>query len=366
MKKRGKKIGVGTCFCIFILLIVALLAITVGLGYYFFWPKYQALIKSSLPADGAWSSFSPWSECSTSCGLGQQSRIRFCLNRKNEGKPCEDSSEEQRTCNAEKKCPDCSRKCEFGSLNKDCTKCTCEDHRVTGKVSDSSGQAIAGASIRRKDYFIQTLAYSDLNGEFSIIGICSNGKNSLMASKVGFNPSSSIPVEIQERSSRVEITLSKVSLPRLLVNPQSKIRFVGQSARLCCSAQDDDSGNFPLRLFWYKNEELIDEGERYNQTSTDLKLVKIKKIGCGNVYSVEICPSTRLQQGNCAVTQQCAHPEQHLFLDDEKCVDEPSNYCCKVGESQKIEVPCPVPGRPDASYAVPIQNSTSCACLPCD
>ncbi|CBY13851.1 unnamed protein product [Oikopleura dioica] len=294
MKKRGKKIGVGTCFCIFILLIVALLAITVGLGYYFFWPKYQALIKSSLPADGAWSSFSPWSECSTSCGLGQQSRIRFCLNRKNKGKPCEDSSEEQRTCNAEKKCPDCSRKCEFGSLNKDCTKCTCEDHRVTGKVSDSSGQAIAGASIRRKDYFIQTLAYSDFN------------------------------------------------------------------------AQDDDSGNFPLRLFWYKNEELIDEGERYNQTSTDLKLVKIKKIGCGNVYSVEICPSTRLQQGNCAVTQQCAHPEQHLFLDDEKCVDEPSNYCCKVGESQKIEVPCPVPGRPDASYAVPIQNSTSCACLPCD
>ena len=43
------------------------------------------------------------------------------------------------------------------------------------------------------------------------------------------------------------------------------------------------------------------------------------------VYSVEICPSTRLQQGNCAVTQQCAHPEQHLFLDEEKCVDEPSN-----------------------------------------
>ena len=195
--------------------------------------------------------------------VGKQSRIRYCLNRRNEGRQCEDPSEEERACNAEKKCPDCSRICEFGSLNKvrfnfrfyyrilelqDCTKCTCEDHRVSGKVSDSSGQAISGASIRRKDDFIQTLAFSDFNGEFRleifqylferfsrIFGICSNGKNSLMASKVGFNPSSGVPVQIDENSSRIELALSKVSLPRLLVNPQSKIRFVGQSARLCCS-----------------------------------------------------------------------------------------------------------------------------------
>ena len=136
---------------------------------------------------------------------------------------------------------------------------------------------------------------------FSIIGICSNGKILLTASKVGFNPSSSVAVEIEKGSSRIELTLTKVSLPRLLINPQSKIRFVGQSARLCCSgidsvvptcsncncvssAQHDNVEKFPLRIFWYKNEELLDEGEKYNQTSTDLKLKNIQKSDAGTYF----------------------------------------------------------------------------------
>ena len=67
-----------------------------------------------------------------------------------------------------------AKQCQISKLRfetselQDCTRCTCEDHRVSGKVSDSSGQAIAGASIRRKDDFIQTLAFSDFNGEFRL------------------------------------------------------------------------------------------------------------------------------------------------------------------------------------------------------
>ncbi|CAG5109469.1 Oidioi.mRNA.OKI2018_I69.chr2.g4002.t1.cds [Oikopleura dioica] len=397
-KKHGRKIGIGTCFCLSFLFITTVLGALVGLGYYFFWPDYSMLLEASKAEDGTWSDFSAWSECSTTCGPGEQKRIRFCLNLKNDGKPCDGEREEVRVCNARIECPDCGKKCAFGSLNKDCTKCTCENHTVTGKVSDSTGQPIIGASIRRTDVFMDTLAISNFQGEFSITGVCSNGDNSLTASKVGFNPRPANPVEISVGSARVEIRLEHVSLPRILINPQPKIRFVGQSARLCCSAQDDGSGTFPLRVNWYFNNKLVEEGEAYNQTSTDLKLSDIRKEDAGEyfcqvtnnagvirtqkvklevkeksessclppkVYSVEICPTTSLKQGNCATSQRCNHPEQHLSIESEKCVDQVSDYCCQVGASDQIEVTCPVPGSADLTYLMPIQNSTSCACLPC-
>ena len=50
-------------------------------------------------------------------------------------------------------CPDCSRKCERGTLSADCTKCTCEDHIITGKVVDEDGNPIVGAGIYKYGHY---------------------------------------------------------------------------------------------------------------------------------------------------------------------------------------------------------------------
>ena len=50
-------------------------------------------------------------------------------------------------------CPDCNRICSFGTLSKDCTKCTCEHHVVTGKITDENGNVIINAVIYKLGHY---------------------------------------------------------------------------------------------------------------------------------------------------------------------------------------------------------------------
>ena len=50
-------------------------------------------------------------------------------------------------------CPDCSRKCETGTLSKDCTRCTCEDHEITGVIRDEQENPIAGAALYKYGHY---------------------------------------------------------------------------------------------------------------------------------------------------------------------------------------------------------------------
>ena len=47
------------------------------IGFLFY---YYFTIVSFLTADGAWAQWGPWAQCSSSCGLGNQSRTRNCTN----------------------------------------------------------------------------------------------------------------------------------------------------------------------------------------------------------------------------------------------------------------------------------------------
>ena len=68
---------------------------------------------------------------------------------------------------AELDCPDCSRKCPVGSgtLNADCTKCTCEHHEIQGIVQDTEGNPIFEAGIYKLGHYDQ-LAKTDRAGKF--------------------------------------------------------------------------------------------------------------------------------------------------------------------------------------------------------
>lgn len=53
---------------------------------------------SLCPVDGTWSEWSLFSECSASCGQGVQRRIRQCLGKASDGKPCPGNDYELRLC----------------------------------------------------------------------------------------------------------------------------------------------------------------------------------------------------------------------------------------------------------------------------
>ena len=53
--------------------------------------------------------------------------------------------------------------------------------------------------------------------------------------------------------------------------------------RLCCQASDNGNNNEETRMNikWYKDGQLIKEGINYNQTSTDLKILKVTSNDAG-------------------------------------------------------------------------------------
>ena len=67
------------------------------------WWIYNSCLLTAI--DGGWSTFTGWSDCSTPCGDGTQTRSRVCDNPEPDhgGKPCEGNSTQTRTCN-EKHC----------------------------------------------------------------------------------------------------------------------------------------------------------------------------------------------------------------------------------------------------------------------
>ena len=65
------------------------------------------------PIDGYWSEYGKWSSCSKTCGKGIQTRSRICYEPKYGGKACHGSPNETRECKQKNKCvvkPSCTCK----------------------------------------------------------------------------------------------------------------------------------------------------------------------------------------------------------------------------------------------------------------
>ncbi|XP_078588098.1 uncharacterized protein LOC144869084 isoform X2 [Branchiostoma floridae x Branchiostoma japonicum] len=60
--------------------------------------------------DGGWSDWSPWSTCSVTCGVGEQTRDRTCTNPApaNGGADCDGPTQETQACDTGVSCPVCS------------------------------------------------------------------------------------------------------------------------------------------------------------------------------------------------------------------------------------------------------------------
>ncbi|XP_066271469.1 uncharacterized protein [Branchiostoma lanceolatum] len=64
----------------------------------------------SCPVDGGWSDWGPWSDCSVTCGVGEETRDRTCTNPApaNGGVDCVGLAQEAQACDTGVPCPDCS------------------------------------------------------------------------------------------------------------------------------------------------------------------------------------------------------------------------------------------------------------------
>ncbi|KAI8492290.1 hypothetical protein Bbelb_301870 [Branchiostoma belcheri] len=84
------------------------------------------------PVDGGWSNWSPWSDCSVTCGIGTSTRTRTCTNPPpaNGGMDCVGQAQETQQCNTGVSCPvdggwsnwgswsGCSRTCGIGTRSR--------------------------------------------------------------------------------------------------------------------------------------------------------------------------------------------------------------------------------------------------------
>ncbi|KAI8503146.1 hypothetical protein Bbelb_189670 [Branchiostoma belcheri] len=136
---RKRKRGI-LCPCLTAIFVLALLGGLACVGYFVvFKMAVEPALEKHVGINGTWSEWGLWSVCSATCGRGVQKRTRECENphaHVNDQPLCFGESVENKPCSAALDCPDCARQCDVGTLNENCTACTCKGHVMLGWVYD--------------------------------------------------------------------------------------------------------------------------------------------------------------------------------------------------------------------------------------
>ncbi|MGH0177978.1 UNVERIFIED_CONTAM: hypothetical protein FKN15_076365 [Acipenser sinensis] len=96
--------------------------------------------------EASWGSWGSWSACAVTCGGGHRVRRRTCV-KPSDRKRCFGRRVEAQKC-GKTPCAACSRVCQEGRVNDDCSSCVCDGHALVGEVRSPQGAPLPDRDIR--------------------------------------------------------------------------------------------------------------------------------------------------------------------------------------------------------------------------
>ena len=83
---------------------------------------------------------------------------------------------------------DCNMTCVKGTLNDECSACTCDAHVLTGRVLSETNVPLAEANISLAETPYRVLAQTNISGFFTAFNVCTDVQQELLLTKTGFVP----------------------------------------------------------------------------------------------------------------------------------------------------------------------------------
>lgn len=324
--------------------------------------------------DGNWGRWTPYSDCSVTCGGGVQQRTRACDSPapSNGGQPCIGIDTETRPC-AEWACPDCDKDCSpDGVLDADCTVCLC-DETVTGRTRRlaAPGTPLGGVSIRIVGREWEEADLSDSQGYFTLDGYCISHLH-LLFMKAGF-----VPQMVPATAAPMDVLMEELGLI-ITEHPQSTTAFAGDDVTLTCEAIGSPP---PTHYDWFRNGQLyrhstsgslgmspVEEGSyKCRAVSTAMKRFSNAAIVTVTDVGDDTCPDTPLSSvvtlplgctANIGGTQQ-----QQITIG--RCINHAcsvdggfGSLCCAAIEHEVTRMTC-------GDIISSISNPTKCGCVTC-
>ncbi|XP_072031342.1 cartilage intermediate layer protein 1-like [Amphiura filiformis] len=390
------------CIIVIIVCIVLVLGITLGIVFGIVLPKSESstdpvvstesTLQPSQPTSAplskpVWTTWGSWSDCDVECGGGVQNRSRTCPLQSGDiscaGKPTE-----QQQCK-DWKCPDCEFVCQYGVLNTDCDACECTSSILNGRVMDENNRPLSDAKIYYSSRPYKELVTTNSTGLFEIIGVCSTPQMFLV-SKQMFTSMEKQSTFISPTTSSLYVTLQRIELPYISVQPENKIRHIGDSVGFCCLG---DSVS-PIKKFeWFQNGDII-ETALSNGDSLIIDKLDTGHAGTytcrvenemGAVYSepaiLTVIDSTTTSCNSepgrqmISLPSDCVQPDTNRAeynvgtcgqqeclnaskTDQTSCLDSEQEFFCCQPVSKIIDLTC-------NGYTLPVSKVISCGCGEC-
>ncbi|XP_035670831.1 cartilage intermediate layer protein 1-like [Branchiostoma floridae] len=307
--RERKKRGI-LCPCVTTIFVLALLGGLACVGYFVvFKMAVEPQLEKHIGINGTWSEWGLWSVCSATCGRGVQKRTRECENphaHPNDQPLCFGESIENKPCSAALDCPDCARICDVGSLNENCTACTCKGHVMLGWVYDEvTRDPVQFVKVYLGDS-VQILGLSNRTGQFVIYGICANGENTVRLERDEYMPKYVQPARMNETATQLVARIDPYEEPYFL-EPLHKLRYEGQSVVMCCRAVGTPEPDY---FEWYKDDVLLDsEKWGYNNTN-ELEIYNITREDAGDYSCLTRTPAG---ESTSNITTLTIHPNGTEF-----------------------------------------------------
>ncbi|KAJ8306692.1 hypothetical protein KUTeg_015733 [Tegillarca granosa] len=288
-------------------------------------------------AYGTWTTWQSWTTCDVTCGGGRQDRSRTCLKVAATDLDCMGRSTQQQTCN-KWECPDCSKVCSIGTLNRECDACECVTN-IQGRVKNSNGGYLNNVSIAHESTPYKHLTTTKIDGSFQLNNVCR--QQYIIFQRSGYQDTI-----VKITSSDVFVTMYLKKYPVITTQPKTHLRLEGESVEFCCNVTGSSLGinrqplsNLLSRKTRLRNGNLVNDSFQTDGTSLILKGLKFDDSGTilcranspiGAVFSNSVSLSVRVYN---------MFYKEDIKMEFIFMPENPDDLCIDAYESHEINLP---------------------------